>query len=43
MFALNDGGAQTTEEPAVTFTFIKIILITVAIIIGLLFFGRFLF
>ena len=42
MFALNKGaGAQTPEESAVTL--IKIILITVAFIIGILFFGRFLF
>jgi hypothetical protein len=42
MSALNKGRAlRTPEEPAVTF--IKIILITLAFIIGLLFFGRFLF
>jgi hypothetical protein len=35
-------GAQPPEESAVSFTLIKIILITLAIIIGLLFFGRFL-
>ena len=44
MSALNKGaGAQTPEDSAVTLTFIKIILITLAFIIGLLFFGRFLF
>jgi len=43
MSALNKGRAQTPEDSAVSFSFIKIILITLAIIIGLLFFGRFLF
>jgi hypothetical protein len=41
MSALNKGCAQTPEESAVTL--IKIILITLAFIIGILFFGRFLF
>jgi hypothetical protein len=43
MAALTGGRAQTSEDSAMTLTFIKIILITLAFIIGLLFFGRFLF
>ena len=43
MSALYKGWARwTPEESAVSFTLIKIILITLAIIIGILFFGRFL-
>lgn len=41
MSVLNKGRAQTPEESVVTL--IKIILITLAFIIGILFFGRFLF
>jgi hypothetical protein len=41
MAALNKGRAQTPEETAVSL--IKIFLIMVAFIIGILFFGRFLF
>jgi len=41
MSTLNKGWAQTPEESAVSL--IKIFLIMVAFIIGLLFFGRFLF
>ncbi|MFL6331761.1 MAG: hypothetical protein ACJ754_00290 [Pyrinomonadaceae bacterium] len=44
MSALHKGWARKPlEESAVTLTFIKIILITLALIIGILFFGRFLF
>jgi hypothetical protein len=44
MSALHNGWARRPpEELVVTLTFIKIILITLAVIIGILFFGRFLF
>lgn len=43
MSALNKWRRANLEDSAVSFTLIKIILITLAIIIGLLFFGRFLF
>jgi hypothetical protein len=37
------GQALDREESAVTLTLIKIIIITLAVILGILFFGRFLF
>ena len=43
MSALNKGRARWTPEESAVVTLVKIILITLAIIIGLLFFGRFLF